>query len=106
VVRRERPEGFTQRRGDAKKARDSGFDWRLGQVAIDVAAVADSDYEHDQDLILDLIDDAVVADADAIEFFFAGELLNAAGPGVGGKPVDLLGDADSGFWRANRGPMV
>lgn len=48
------------------------------RLFIDVAAVPDAQHEHNEGVVFDVVDDAVVADADA-EFTVATGELNGAG---------------------------
>lgn len=49
---------------------DLGAGWLL----VDVAAVPDAQHEHNEGIVLDVVDDAVVAHADSELAFSSGEL--------------------------------
>ena len=48
-------------------------------LAVYFLAMTDSDNEHDQDVILDSINHAVVSCSDSVEVVFSGELLASSG---------------------------
>lgn len=56
--------------------------------------MTDPNYQYDQTVIMDLVDDTVVADTDAIQIFRAGELLDAFGSRLSAQPVQGANEAD------------
>jgi len=67
---------------DAKSRRRAG-------LAVDVLAVADLDYEHNQAVILDAVNNPVNAAADAIALL-ATQFLAAGRPGIVTQRPDML----------------
>src|SRR5688572_18184375 len=61
---------------------------RQSQAAIRLASMRDDQYDDDPPIVVDLVDDAPVADADAPEVFLSSELDAARRACVLGKPVD------------------
>ena len=64
---------------------------QAASAAVDIPAIADRNDRHDQDLVLDGVEHAVVALADPV-LVMAGELLTADRPGVARERLDLGGE--------------
>lgn len=65
------------------------------QVAVDLFPVSHSHDEHDENLVPDLVDHAVVlawAYIQAVELFFGFELLHSVGAGIVFQPEDVAGN--------------
>ena len=62
------------------------------KLPIDVSAMAYPYDEDEQALGLDLVDHAIISDADPVDVFKSAELRDVGGAGVLGEPVDAPGD--------------
>jgi hypothetical protein len=58
------------------------------RAAVDLSAVTDRDDQDDEDLVADLVDDAVIARTDAPFALASGELHRAGRPGLVGEQLD------------------
>lgn len=65
----------------------------LRQIAVHIATAADANHQHQQHVVLNLIDDAIIADADAVKRLYTCELLDAPWPRILGQPIDPPGNA-------------
>jgi len=65
----------------------------FSETPVHVPAVSDSHEDDQEHLVADLVDDAVVADPDAVGVLLAREGLYAAGSGIPGQGVDLRSEA-------------
>jgi hypothetical protein len=62
--------------------------WGRFVTLADLAAVPDSDNQHQQDVVVDLVDDAVVPAADATFAVATDQFHGAAGSGVVGQQLE------------------
>ncbi len=76
-----------------------------GKVTVDVTALADPHYKHQQGSILNLVDNPIIADADAVkgEPPFQGPCVPRSR--VFGQSVDLPGDAAT-MWLRDSGQRI
>jgi hypothetical protein len=66
---------------------------------VHLPSVPDANNQHDECLVLDLVDDAVIAYADPIEFRFPLKLFHPSGPRFARERIDRDRDAPPGIFR-------
>ena len=74
----------------------------LSHVAVDLAAMAEADNHDNQDIVLDSVDDSIVADTHTIEIVETGQTLIAGRSGVVCEGADSGIDAIAGGLRKDR----
>jgi hypothetical protein len=65
----------------------------LFEIAVYIAAAADADDNYQKGVVLDLIDDAVITDAEAVRRVLGRELFRILRSRVGREPIDALGNS-------------